>query len=107
MRFIKTFKDLNLYSKFKTLPAKAQQDPELREAMRHYDHTVNIKWVMAHYGAARYYLNQGKEPLEATGGSDWAKYMHPKYQKRVFFPSLWDTEELENWGTRSITKDTF
>lgn len=86
LRFIKTFKDLNLYSKFQTLPEQAQQDPKLREAMRHYDHTVNIKWVMAHYNTARHYLNQGGKPLDATGGSDWAKYMHPKYQKRVFFP---------------------
>ncbi|HEA30089.1 MAG TPA: tryptophan 2,3-dioxygenase [Leeuwenhoekiella sp.] len=98
LRFIKTFKGLNLYSKFQTLPERSKQDPNLREAMRHYDHTVNIKWVMAHYNTARYYLNQGKQPLEATGGSEWAKYMHPKYQKRVFFPSLWSTEELKNWG---------
>jgi len=98
LRFIKTFKDLNLYSKFQTLPEKAQQDAELCKAMRHYDHTVNIKWVMAHYDTARYYLNQGDKPLEATGGSDWAKYMHPKYQKRVFFPDLWSAEELKNWG---------
>jgi tryptophan 2,3-dioxygenase len=98
LRFIKTFKDLNLYSKFQTLPEQAQQDPKLREAMRHYDHTVNIKWVMAHYNTARHYLNQGGKPLDATGGSDWAKYMHPKYQKRVFFPDLWSAEELKNWG---------
>ncbi len=98
LRFIKTYKDLNLYSKFKTLPEKAQQDPKLREAMRHYDHTVNIKWVMAHYNTARHYLNQGDQPLDATGGSEWAKYMHPKYQKRVFFPDLWSAEELETWG---------
>lgn len=98
LRFTRTFKDLNLYSKFQTLPNEAQQDPKLREAMRHYDHTVNIKWVMAHYNTARYYLNQGKQPLDATGGSEWAKYMHPKYQRRVFFPGLWSAEELKNWG---------
>lgn len=98
LRFIKSFKDLNLYSKFQTLPEQAQQDPKLREAMRHYDHTVNIKWVMAHYDTACHYLNQGGKPLDATGGSDWAKYMHPKYQKRVFFPDLWSAEELKNWG---------
>ncbi|WP_031426679.1 tryptophan 2,3-dioxygenase family protein [Flavimarina sp. Hel_I_48] len=98
LRYIKTFKNVNLYSKFRTLPQEAQQDPQLQAAMRHYDHTVNIKWVMAHYGAARHYLSQGKKPLEATGGSEWTKYMHPKYQKRVFFPSLWSAEELENWG---------
>ncbi|MDC3341283.1 tryptophan 2,3-dioxygenase, partial [Flavobacteriaceae bacterium] len=34
----------------------------------------------------------------ATGGSAWAKYMHPKYQKRIFFPELWSEQERENWG---------
>jgi len=24
--------------------------------------------------------------------------MHPKYQRRIFFPELWSKEELENWG---------
>jgi len=23
--------------------------------------------------------------MEATGGSDWKKYMHPKHQRRIFF----------------------
>jgi tryptophan 2,3-dioxygenase len=24
--------------------------------------------------------------------------MHPKYQRRIFFPDLWSTDELANWG---------
>ena len=66
--------------------------------MRHYDYTVNVKWVMAHYNAASKYLDAGKKTLEATGGSDWKKYMHPKYQRRIFFPKLWSKQELEEWG---------
>ena len=84
----------NLYQKFKSLPETAQQDEHLIQAMRHFDYTVNVEWVMAHYNAAMKYIGGG----EATGGSDWRKYMHPKYQKRIFFPSLWSAEELENWG---------
>ena len=59
---------------------------------------LNITWVMAHYNTAVKYLNHGKEPEAATGGSDWAKYMLPKYQKRIFFPEVWSKEEIENWG---------
>lgn len=84
----------NLYTKFKQLPQHIQMNEELRKAMRHYDYTVNVTWVMAHYNAAAKYLGEA----EATGGSDWRKYMHPKYQKRIFFPDLWTKEELENWG---------
>ncbi|MEH6406023.1 MAG: tryptophan 2,3-dioxygenase family protein [Leeuwenhoekiella sp.] len=98
LRYIDQFKDLNLYAKFKTLPQEDQESVTLIEAMRHYDLTVNIKWVMSHYRAALFYLNQGKEPLEATGGSNWTKYMHPKYQKRIFFPELWSQKEIDDWG---------
>jgi tryptophan 2,3-dioxygenase len=84
----------NLWTKFKELPLEVKNDKNLINAMRHYDYTVNVTWVMAHYNAAGKYLGNA----EATGGSDWRKYMHPKYQRRIFFPELWSTEELENWG---------
>jgi tryptophan 2,3-dioxygenase len=84
----------NLWTKFKQLPELVKNDAELIKAMRHYDYTVNVSWVMAHYNAAGKYLGNA----EATGGSDWRKYMHPKYQRRIFFPELWSKEELENWG---------
>ena len=84
----------NLWTKFKQLPEAVKNDADLIKAMRHYDYTVNVSWVMAHYNAAGKYLGNA----EATGGSDWRKYMHPKYQRRIFFPELWSKEELENWG---------
>jgi tryptophan 2,3-dioxygenase len=84
----------NLWTKFKQLPESVKNDADLIKAMRHYDYTVNVTWVMAHYNAAGKYLGNA----EATGGSDWRKYMHPKYQRRIFFPELWSKEELENWG---------
>jgi tryptophan 2,3-dioxygenase len=96
--FTKEYNTINLYAKFKSLPKDVQDNPQLRKAMRHYDYTVNVTWVMAHYNAASKYLNQGKEPEEATGGSDWAKYMLPKYQRRIFFPDVWTAQELEDWG---------
>ena len=100
--FTKEYNTINLYAKFKELPKEVQQDKKLIKAMRHYDYTVNITWVMAHYNAANHYISgdksSGKE-IEATGGSDWKKYMHPKYQKRIFFPDLWSEKELNDWGT--------
>lgn len=98
--FTQEYNTINLYSKFKSLPEEVKEDPDLIKAMRHYDYTVNITWVMAHYDAANYYLTGGNpdKKVEATGGSDWTKYMHPKYQKRIFFPSLWSKEEIDQWG---------
>ena len=99
--FTKEYNTINLYAKFKELPKKVKEDPKLLKAMRHYDYTVNVTWVMAHYNAANYYLSKGNdknESIEATGGSDWQKYMHPKYQRRIFFPDVWTDQELKNWG---------
>lgn len=96
--FMEDYNECNLAKKFQQLPTEVQQDPELVKAMRHYDYTVNVKWVMAHYNAAGKYLGGGEKDLEATGGSNWRKYMHPKYQRRIFFPFLWSEEELANWG---------
>ncbi|AYN06706.1 tryptophan 2,3-dioxygenase [Flavobacterium sp. 140616W15] len=96
---MKEYQTKNIWQKFKQLPEKDQKNPTLVQAMRHYDHTVNITWVMQHLNTAiKYILESGKGNGEATGGSDWQKYMHPKYQRRIFFPELWSPEELANWG---------
>ena len=99
IRFTKFYQKNNLWSKFKSLPIENQKDKDLVNAMRHEEETVNIKWVMAHYKTANHYLNIGGKTAEATGGSEWVKYMHPKYQKRIFFPDLWTEKEIANWGT--------
>jgi len=92
------YNNRNLWTKFKSLPDSVKQDAQLIAAMRHYDKTVNVTWVMAHYHAAEKYLESSGKKVEATGGSDWKKYMHPRYQRRIFFPELWSEAELANWG---------
>ena len=98
LRYMEEYNTINIWQKFKQLPEADQKNSELVKAMRHYDHTINITWVMGHLNAARKYIDSGKGSGEATGGSDWKKYMHPKYQRRIFFPELWSEEELKNWG---------
>lgn len=100
--FMKRYNTNNIALKFQGLPKADQEDLKLINAMRHYDHTVNVQWVMAHYNTAGHYLDGGKEKAKATGGSEWRKYMHPKYQKRIFFPFLWSAEEISNWGVTNL-----
>lgn len=97
--FMEDYNECNLSKKFKQLPEEVQKNKELIKAMRHYDYTVNVTWVMAHYNAAGKYLGGKEKELEATGGSSWRKYLHPKYQRRIFYPYLWSEDELTNWGT--------
>jgi tryptophan 2,3-dioxygenase len=98
LSYMEEYNTINIWQKFKQLPDADQKDRELVNAMRHYDYTVNVSWVMGHLNAAKKYIDSGKGSGEATGGSDWKKYMHPKYQRRIFFPELWSEEELKNWG---------
>ncbi|MBE0390659.1 MULTISPECIES: tryptophan 2,3-dioxygenase family protein [unclassified Flavobacterium] len=99
LKHMEQYNSINIWQKFKQLPELDQKNPDLVKAMRHFDHTVNITWVMQHLNVAIKYIDHsGKGDGEATGGSDWKKYMHPKYQRRIFFPELWSEEELANWG---------
>jgi len=102
--FMQKYNTVNLWSKYQSLPEEERKNLKLQNAMRHYDHTVNVLWVMAHLNAAAKYLESGKKKVKATGGSDWQKYMHPKYQRRIFFPGLWSKDELDNWGVTNLTQ---
>ena len=96
--FMKVYNTRNIWSIYKSLAVKQQKNKRLKKAMRHFDYTVNITWVMAHLKTAKHYIDSAINKSKSTGGSDWQKYMHPKYQKRIFFPELWTKKELENWG---------
>ena len=96
--FMKDYNTTNISMKFKSLPDSVRNNVDLVNTMRHYDYTVNVKWVMSHYKAAAKYIGGGA----ATGGSDWTKYMLPKYQKRIFYPDLWSEDEKENWGITNL-----
>lgn len=100
LAFMEEYNTINLWQKFKQLPKEDQKNEALINAMRHYDYTVNITWVMGHFNAAKKYIESGHGSGEATGGSDWKKYMLPKYQRRIFFPELWSEDELARWGEK-------
>ncbi|WP_417588480.1 tryptophan 2,3-dioxygenase family protein [Owenweeksia hongkongensis] len=71
---------------------------QTRELLREFDKLYNIEWPLVHLRTAAHYLDAKGETKAATGGSEWKKYLHPMYQQRKFFPSLYSEEELENWG---------
>lgn len=72
---------------------------ELIEKLKEFDRLYNIEWPLVHLSTADHYLNSKGENKAATGGSHWKKYLHPKYQQRKFFPTLWSESEKEDWGS--------
>lgn len=87
-----------------TLEEKIIAQPTLSEELLHllkkFDHQYNVEWPIVHLETASFYLDSKGATKAATGGSDWKKYLHPKYQQRTFFPSLWSAEERANWGVK-------
>lgn len=78
----------------------ANPSPELQKKLREFDHLYNVEWPIVHLKTAEHYLNSKGENKAATGGSEWKKYLHPKYQQRKFFPTLWTESEKQNWGNQ-------
>lgn len=75
-----------------------QLPEQVKEALRMYDYMFNVKWPLVHLKTAEAYLIAKGQKTASTGLSDWQKYLHPSYQRRMFFPKLWSDEELKNWG---------
>lgn len=96
------FKTLAEKTKGKTLEERVKQmknpSQELKDKLKQFDHFYNVAWPLVHLDTANHYLNSKGETKTATGGSEWQKYLHPKYQQRKFFPELWSKEEIANWG---------
>lgn len=87
----KKLKGQTLQEKFQQMEAPSDA---LKEKLIEFDRLYNVEWPMVHLRTAQHYLNKKGEKIKtATGGSEWKKYLHPKFQQRKFFPSLWQEKE--------------
>ena len=103
----KNFKHTNLLALYKSLPAADQKNKQLIEALRQMDVSVNVNWPLTHYKSAVRYLQADPEDIAATGGTNWQKYLPPRFQKLVFFPELWNEDELKEWGKSWVKSVVF
>ena len=88
----------NLWQCYLRLSKEDQQNASIIAALKQNDINVNVNWPLAHYKSAVRYLNTGKVDVAATGGTNWQKYLPPRFQKRIFYPTLWSEQEQEEWG---------
>ncbi len=104
LAWAKRYEYRTLYDHFMYRAQYTEHDELWRQAMRSLDQAINIKWSMRHYQGAQHHLtfhqpkSHEQSYTSATGGSTWQRYLDPKLKKRIFFPSLWTAEELEQWG---------
>lgn len=88
----------NFNALLQQLQYNQQSTAELENELRRLDVNVNVNWPLSHYKSAVRYLNREPDEIKATGGTNWQKYLPPRFQKRIFYPSLWTAEQEENWG---------
>lgn len=101
---IANFRKKNLWRLYLYFPEK---DSELTELMRDLDSKANVHWPLAHYKSAVRYLQKDPVDIAATGGTNWQKYLPPRFQKVVFYPELWNEDEQANWGKSWVVKEVF
>jgi tryptophan 2,3-dioxygenase len=102
LQLAKDFADKNLWQVYKAMPEKQQKNADLIEQLRTFDEYVNVYWPLMHYKSAVRYLQRNPQDIAATGGTNWQKYLPPRFQKRIFYPELWSAEEIEEWGKKGI-----
>ncbi len=98
IRLAKEYKESNLWKIYQQLSEEEQNDPKLKGAYRSFDLNVNVNWPLQHYRTAAAYLAQRPNDILSTGGTNWQKYLPPRFQKRIFYPELWSDKEKEEWG---------
>lgn len=94
----KEYSDKNILHRYENLSDTDKINSELINELKKMDLNTNVHWPLMHYKSAVRYLDKKPEVIAATGGTNWQKYLPPKNQKIIFFPSLWSKEEIENWG---------
>lgn len=110
-KYAKTFIELakanvgvNFNALYRQLKVAGQSTPGLENELRQLDINVNVNWPLSHYKSAVRYLNRDPEDIKATGGTNWQKYLPPRFQKRIFYPELWSEQDVKEWGKGWVEK---
>lgn len=98
LQLVKDRKETNFSALYHKLAAEGQDVSALADELRKLDLYVNVEWPLSHYKSAVRYLERDPVDIAATGGTNWQKYLPPRFQKRIFYPFLWTGEQMEEWG---------
>lgn len=100
-------KQSNMWQKYLSLSLQDQKSLKVINALKQLDVNVNINWPLVHYKSAVRYLQQNTEDIAATGGTNWQKYLPPRFQRRIFYPELWSEQEIQDWGKSWVETNVF
>lgn len=98
LQLAKDNRETNFSALYQKLVEQGADVSLVEEELRKLDLFVNVEWPLSHYKSAVRYLEKDPQDIAATGGTNWQKYLPPRFQKRIFFPFLWTEEQTEEWG---------
>ncbi len=101
------YSEKNLWKIYQALPEDDRKNEKIIAALKLLDISVNINWPLSHYKSAVRYLQKDPEDIKATGGTNWQKYLPPRFQRRIFYPSLYNEQEMNDWGKGWVAKEVF
>jgi tryptophan 2,3-dioxygenase len=107
-KYIKLFKSTGMKYRDKNLwklyDKNFRGSKEVISRMREFDQLANVLWPLAHLKSAWHYLHRDPQDIKATGGTNWQKYLPPRFQRIIFFPELWSEQEKGEWGKAGVEK---
>jgi len=101
------WKGNNLNQQLRKLENEGKLTEEVIKHFKLLDVYLNINWRLSHYRSAVRYLSAKGSDVAATGGTNWQKFLPPRFQKIISFPSLWTNEEKKNWGKTWVDEYVF
>jgi tryptophan 2,3-dioxygenase len=108
-KYMQEFRDMGVKYKEKNLLAIYRKyftgNTEVISRLREFDTLSNVLWPLAHMKSASHYLHKDPEDIKATGGTNWQKYLPPRFQKIIFFPELWSDQEKADWGKAAFDRN--
>lgn len=94
----KQWQNINLNQQVENLIKAGKLSDNLKNKFKTLDVYLNVNWRLSHYRSAVRYLSSKGSDVAATGGTNWQRFLPPKFQRIISFPSLWTQEEMDNWG---------
>ena len=79
------YQSRNLNVRFRELERAGETTTELVNALREYDHRVNVRWKLAHLRSSVQYLRDRPDDVKATGGTNWQTYLPQCSSNGCFF----------------------
>lgn len=104
MQLAEDVQSTNIYELYLRHYADKEDNQVLKAELRRFDLLANVDWPLAHYRSAVRYLQKDPVDIAATGGTNWQKYLPPRFQGIIFFPELWSEKEKEEWGKHWVLK---